>query len=81
MKMLRAHVRGDVVKKVWRRDNLRCVLIVRDGERFTFLEDAASDGVTYDAWPTLAEGGWYSSAALAERDARKMISWMEKDSK
>lgn len=75
MRMLRADIPGDVVKKIWRADNRRCILVVRKGSRFTFLEDATAEGVTYDTWPELLEGGWFDSAECAEAEARKVVPW------
>lgn len=80
IRMLRSHSRGDVVKQIWSRDRQRCVRIIRNGNKFTFQEDASSDGVTYDSWPNLRDGGWYMSAELAEQDARKIIPWVEENS-
>lgn len=73
--MLRTYVPGAVIKKIWRRDNRCCILIVQDGNRFTFLEDATDEGITYDTWPDLLDGGWYDSAERAETEARKAIHW------
>jgi hypothetical protein len=75
MRMLRTDIPGEVVKKIWRTDNRRCILVVRNGSRFTFIEDATDEGVTYDTWPDLLDGGWYDSAEAAEVDARKIVPW------
>lgn len=75
MRMLRTDIPGEVVKEIWSADNRRCILVVRNGSRFTFLEDGTDEGVTYDTWPELVDGGWYDSAERAEVEARKVIPW------
>jgi hypothetical protein len=77
MKMLRAQIPGEVVKRIWRDDGQRCVLIVRNGDTFAFLEDASAEAVSYDTWPSLLDGGLYASAELAEQDALRIVPWLQ----